>query len=282
MSCIRKSVISCIFFLLAPALAAADNDDVILGFGGETDSAAGRAVALFGDFGVFEKTWLSGLVAATRTGGGSGGLKTLYVDAGVDHWFDPLGIRIGGGYWGDADLLDSNDLRASVYFRNQSMSISADYVRRDFNLTFAGILLPTVRTIGFYGDGYGLTTRFATNDVVALSLGGMTYKYSRDINLQPNIDILRRFSTSRLSLMNSLLDYRVTASIDWTLGPRNVSFIVERWQTAIDQGLVDSIGVGLLTPVGNLSDVELRLSYDRAQYFGSTMTLSVYFYFFGI
>jgi hypothetical protein len=110
----------------------------------------------------------------------------------------------------------------------------------------------------------------------------MSYTYSRNINLQPNIEILRRLSTSRLGLMSSLLDYRVTASIDRTLGQRNLVFGIERWRTAVDQGIVNSIGVGLLTPMGARSDLEFRLAYDHSEDFGGTMTFSAFFYFFGI
>ena len=42
----------------------------------------------------------------------------------------------------------------------------------------------------------------------------MDYRYSRDINLQESIDILSFFSTSRLSLMNSLLDYRASGGME--------------------------------------------------------------------
>jgi hypothetical protein len=273
-------VIAALMPLARPALA--ESNDVILGFGGETDTASGRAVAVFADIGVADATWLSATIAGTRTGGFSGGLQTLYADLGFDHWFDPIGFRIGGGYWGDDALLDSNDFRASVYFRNRKTMVSVDYEWRDFDFTIVNDLLPAPRVFEFSSEGYGLSTRFEISDAVSLSLGGMSYGYSRDINLQPNIDVLRRFSTSRLGLMNSLLDYRVTASIDRSFGPRSISLALEQWQTAIDQGIVNSVGAGILTPMGNLSDLEFRLSFDESDDFGSTLTLSAFFYFFGI
>jgi hypothetical protein len=273
-------VIAALMPLARPALA--ESNDVILGFGGETDTASGRAVAVFADIGVADATWLSATIAGTRTGGFSGGLQTLYADLGFDHWFDPIGFRIGGGYWGDDALLDSNDFRASVYFRNRKTMVSVDYEWRDFDFTIVNDLLPAPRVFEFSSEGYGLSTRFEISDAVSLSLGGMSYGYSRDINLQPNIDVLRRFSTSRLGLMNSLLDYRVTASIDRSFGPRSISLVLEQWQTAIEQGIVNSVGAGILTPMGNLSDLEFRLSFDESDDFGSTLTLSAFFYFFGI
>jgi hypothetical protein len=221
------------------------------------------------------------LFAQTTTSGALGGLDTLYADVGVDHWFEPLGIRLGGGYWGNDRILDSNDLRGSVYFKNDALSISADYEHRDFEFTFNSILLPAPRTIGFYADGYGISTRFDASDTVSITLGGMSYSYSRNINLQPNVDLLRIFSTSRLGLMNSLLDYRVSVGIGWSLGLQNIDLRIERWQTSIDQENVDSIGLGITTPAGQSSDMEFRISYDRSRNFGDTLALSVYYYLFG-
>jgi hypothetical protein len=265
---------------LLAAAALADTNDLVLGFGGETDSSGSRAAAAFGEIGVSGNSWVSLTVAGTR--GSDDGLRTVYADAGVDYWFEPMGIRLGGGYWGDENLLDSHDLRASLYFKNDTVTVSADYQRRDFDFTFVSVLLPAPRIFEFVGDGYGLATRIELNDVLALSLNGMSYTYSRNINLQPNIEILRRLSTSRLGLMSSLLDYRVTASIDRTLGQRNLVFGIVRWRTAVDQGIVNSIGVGLLTPMGARSDLEFRLAYDHSEDFGGTMTFSAFFYFFGI
>jgi hypothetical protein len=281
MSLCRRFALAIAALWLHAGVAAADGDGFILGFGGETDTASGRAATVFGDLGLTRHTWLSSLLAKTTTSGALGSLDTLYADVGVDHWFEPLGIRLGGGYWGDDRILDSNDLRGSVYFKNDAISISADYERRDFEFTINNILLPAPRTIGFYADGYGINARFDASDTVAITLGGMYYGYSRNINLQPNVDLLRIFTTSRLGLMNSLLDYRVSAGIGWTLGLQDVDFRIERWQTSIDQENVDSIGIGVTTPAGQSSDMEFRVSYDRSRNFGDTLALSVYYYFFG-
>jgi hypothetical protein len=266
--------------LLLTRAAAAESDGFIFGFGGEADTAGGRAVAAFGDLGVTKETWLSAMLAQTTTGSGPRSLDTVYADLAIDHWFKPAGIRVAAAYWGDDEVLDSGDLRASIYFRNDALAITADYERRNFDLTIgANVLRP--RVIEFYGDGYGVKARLVVGDATALSLAGMGYSYSRDISRQPNIDILRIFSSSRLGLMNSLLDYRFSAGIDWSVGLRTIDLRLERWQTAIDQGYVDSIGVGFLTPVNQFSDVELRFSYDYSDTFGKTITLSVFHYFFG-
>ena len=56
---------------------------------------------------------------------------------------------------------------------------------------------------------------------------------------------------------------------------------LERWQTAIDQSRVDSIGIGLLSPVSAVSDMEFRFAYDRSEDYGRTIAFSVFCYFYG-
>jgi hypothetical protein len=253
----------------------------VLGLGAESDTAGGRAASVFADLGVAEKTWLSGAAATTQTGGDLG-LDTIYVDAGIDHSFDPVGVRIGAAYWGDADILDSVDLRGSVYVSGDLGYLSADYERREFDFTFASILNPDVRrTTEFSADGFGMAGRIKATERTSFSFGGTSYRYSRDINLQPNIDILSALSTSRLSLMNSLIDYRAYVGADLRFGLSSIDLRFEKWQTAIDGGKIDSVGLGVLTPASDRSDLEFRFVYDRSENFGRTISLSAYYYYFG-
>ena len=110
----------------------------------------------------------------------------------------------------------------------------------------------------------------------------MVYEYSRDIRLQENIDNLRFLSTSRLSLMNSLIDYRVSGGMDFQFGSKIFDLTLSTWQTALDGGRVNSIAVGFTAPSGIASDLDLRLAYDDSQNYGSTVAFAVSFYFFGI
>lgn len=255
--------------------------DVVLGLGLESDTAGGRAASALGDFGIGDDTWLSAAAATTRTGGALE-LDTRYFDAAIEHAFGRVGIRVGAAYWGDKDILDSADLRGSVFLRGDHGALSADYERRDFDFTFQPLAgSDQRRTAEFKADGVGLTGRLNTSPRTSLFLGGMSYKYSRDIRLQPRIDLLRSLSTSRLSLMNSLLDYRGHAGIEWRFDLTSIDLRFERWQTAIDQGKVNSLGIGVLTPVADRSDLELRLAYDQSQNFGRTVSFAAYLYYFG-
>lgn len=270
-----------LFVVFASGAAAGAGSGFVVGLGGEVDTAGGRAVSVFGDYGLGEKTWLTGAAATTQTGGFID-LDTVYFDAGIDHWFDPIGVRVSGAYWGDAELLDSVDVRGTLYLRNDTGSLSVDYERRDFDFTFDSILTDARRTTEFYADGFGLSGRIKATDNSSLFLRGMDYRYSRDINLQESIDILSFFSTSRLSLMNSLLDYRASGGIEMRFGLTSLDLRVETWQTAVDQGRVNSIGLGMLTPVSGATDMEFRFTYDESDNFGSTISFSVFMYYFGI
>lgn len=253
----------------------------VLGIGATGDSEDGRSVTAFGEIGVGENTWLSATAGRTETDAVVGGFATGFVDAGIDHWFGPLGIRLAGAYWGDSDILDSVDINSSVYFRNNAASLSVDYERRNFDFVFDSVLLQERRTAEFHADGWGLSARIRFAERFSIHVGGMRYDYSRNIRIQPNIDSLRFLSASRLSLVNSLIDHRLSAGLEIAFGLRSLDLTIGNWQTAIDGGEVDSFGIGFVTPMTDRTDIEFRLSFDDAENFGRSTALSVNLYYFG-
>lgn len=268
--------------LLMSATATADGG-VILGMSGEADTSSGRLISGFIDYGFTEDTRVSAVLARTITGGPVGGLDTLYADMSAEHSFGPIGLAVSGAYWGDKDLLDSKDLRGSIFFRGDSASLSVDYERRAFDFVFASILeQDLIRTVEFTADGLGAAGSVKLGKRNRLFASGMSYDYSRNIRLQTSIDNLRFLSSSRLSLMNSLIDYRLSAGVDFQLEHnRAIDITLSRWQTAIDGGTVDSISFGFVAPSGIATDTELRIFFDKSENYGSTLALSVSFYYFG-
>jgi hypothetical protein len=280
MSFIIRQIASLVLLCLVcegSAIAA----DYVLGIGGAADTEDAMALTAFGDFGIREETWLSASVGTTETNGLIDEFQTISYDVGIDHFFDPVGIRVSGGYWGDSDLLDSADVRASFYFRDDIASLSLDYERRNFDFIFEIPLLDFRREVEFHADGWGMTNRFRFGDNVTLRLSGMHYEYSRRIRIDPNIDALRFLSASRLSLINSLIDYRVNAGIEYKFGLRAVDVTAGTWKTAVDQSKVDSYAIGFLTPLTDRTDIEFRASFDNSENFGRTTALTVYLYYFG-
>ena len=172
-------------------------------------------------------------------------------------------------------------MRASLYYRDDIASFSADYERRNFDFVFGSILLQDRRKAEFHADGWGMTNRIQFSDRIIFRLSGMHYGYSRNIRIQPEIDILRFLSASRLSLINSLIDYRINAGLEFRFGLRSVDVSIGNWQTAVDQSKVDSYTIGFLTPMSDRTDIEIRLSFDDSENFGNTTSLTVFLYYFG-
>lgn len=274
----RQSIATALLCLVCGSARA---DGYILGAGVALDTEDAIALTAFGDLAVRDDTWLSATVGTTETEAVIGGFETTFYDLGIDHYFDPVGIRLVGSYWGDADILDSDDFRVSLYYRDDIASFSANYERRDFDFIFGSILLQTRRKVEFHADGWGMTNRIRFGDSVTFHLGGMFYEYSRRIRIEPDIDVLRFLSASRLSLINSLIDYRVSAGVEYAFGLRSVDVSAGTWKTAVDQSKVDSWSIGFLTPMTDRTDIEFRLSFDDSENFGRTTALTAYLYYFG-
>lgn len=261
--------------------SAVAGDGYILGLGAEGDSSDSKVLSVFGDFGFTEKTWLSVTAAKAQTEGAIGQLDTLYGDIGLDHYFDPIGIRVGGAYWGDSDILDSADIRASAYLRTKAISVAVDFEKRNFDFLFNLEPLLERRLVEFDADGFGLNFRVAAGERVSLYLRGMRYDYSVDLTRLQNISDLSFLSASRLSLANSLLDNRADAGMDIEVGLNMLSLEIGRRQTAIDGGHIDSFSAGFLFPASDASDIELRIGYDDSENFGGTTVLSFFWFFYG-
>ena len=123
---------------------------------------------------------------------------------------------------------------------------------------------------------------FSVVTITTVGFGDLhSYDYSVDIQLQENIDVLRFLSVSRLSLINSLVDYRINGGVNVNVGDSSLDFSISNWRTEVDQGQVTSYGIGFTTPLDRASDLELRVAYDDSENFGDTYVFSVYFYTFG-
>ena len=252
----------------------------LLGVGVEGDSADGRAISAFGDFGLTENTWVSVSATAAETKGFIRDNDTIRGQVSLDYFFDPVGIRFGGGYWGNEDILDSRDLNATVYVRGNGGSLSLNYEKRRFEFDLQSALLRG-RTVEFSADGWGLSSRLSLGERVNLYLSGMAYDYSRNLRAQPDINVLAFVSNSRLSMMNSLIDDRYSGGIEIKFGLRSIDLTAGQWRTAVDGSRIDSYSIGFLTPVSDRFDGEFRLSLDESDNYGPTTALSFYLYYFG-
>jgi len=105
----------CLLCLLLAGIARAESPGYLLGGGLESASDDGWRVALLGSVGLTEETWLSASASTSRIEVPlRGESDVVSADIELDHYFDPIGVTIGAAYWGDPDLLDSDDVRASL------------------------------------------------------------------------------------------------------------------------------------------------------------------------
>jgi len=271
----------CLLLLLLSGNSWAAGEYIIAG-GVEADSADGLAAALFGDVATGDNTWLSGGIAHTSVDVAlRDGLETWYADIGIDHYFDPAGIRLAVAYWGDDDILDSVDLRTSLYFRGDKGSLSFDYEFRDFELELPDFDARRRRNVNFDAQGIGIGARLDLTDRVDVSLKGIAYDYSVNLRLNPNRDIASIISVSRLSLINSLVDYRVNFGLGIDFGLKRLELDVAQWEGAVAGARTNSYSFRFLTPVSNRSDVEFGLGYDESDVYGQVTVFSIFLYFYG-
>ena len=268
-----------LLLLAGNALAA---EGWIVGFGVEGDSADGLAGTIVADVAVSEKTWITGGIGGNTVELPDGrSIDTVFGDIGVDHFFDPVGVRIGASYWGDSDVLDSQDWRASMYWRSERVTLAGNYEYRDFTFTLPATNRFPGREIEFDANGVGLSTRFQLTETTSLSIAGMNYDYSVNLRLDDNRAILDLLSFSRLSLINSLVDYNAFVTLGLDVGDSGWQIEGGTWRSAVDGSTTRSATLRFLTPVGRGSDIEFGLGLDDSELYGSVTFLSVFLYFYG-
>ena len=267
--------------LLLSANGWAAGEYVIAG-GVQADSADGIAGILLGDLAVGKETWLSaGIARSSVELPIRDELQTWYGDVGLDHFFDPVGVRLGLAYWGNNSVLDSTDARAAVYFRGSSGSLSFDYEFRSLELELPEFDFIRRRQVNFDANGYGLGARLDLSDNVDVRFKGMSYDYSINLRLDPNRDIVNLISVTRLSLLNTLVDYRASLSLGIDFGLRRVEFEAAQWKGAVEGSTTNSYSARFLAPIGRRNDIEFELGYDDSENYGEVTFFSVLLYFYG-
>jgi len=267
-------------FLSGTALAAGDG--FMMGAGVESDSGDSLSVSAIGGVGLAENTWLSAGVAKTSVDLGLGlDLESKYADVELDHYFDPVGVRIGASYWGDSDLLESHDWRASLYWRNDKATLAAEYEFRDFDFVIPSTDRQTSRELMFDADGLGLSARFQVSESTSLRIRGIKYDYSVPFRPVENIDAASLLTVSRLSLINSLVDYRAAMMIGIDHGSKRWELDFATSQGVINESRTNSITIRFLMPMTEKTDIEFGLGYDDSELYGDVTFFSLYLYFYG-
>lgn len=253
-----------------------------MGAGIEADSSDGFAVVALGELGITDKAWVSAALANNTVDSEAGrDVDSIFWDVGLDYWFEPIGVRLGVSRWGDDDALDSDDWRASLYWRADRFSIAADYQYRDFTFDLPATEFFQRRTFSFDANGVGATLRFDIGKALDVSLSGMDYDYGANLRLDPNRALTDLLSFSRLSLITTLVDYRVSATLGVKTGERRWHLNFGSWEGEADRNRTRSATVSLLNPLGKKADIEFSLGIDDSEVYGNVSFFSVFVYFYG-
>jgi hypothetical protein len=257
-------------------------EDYIIGGGLEADSIDGLSGAVLFDVGLTEKTRFSMSFGKSQLPLPRGfDLETSYGDIGVDYLFDPFGVRFEIAYWGDNDFFDSVDGRGAVYWRGDKLFVSGDLEYRDFEFdVFRNDVLPG-QDVRFHAKGLGLSASYRVNATFSLNARGIAYNYNVDLRAADNRRIARLLSFSRLSLINSLVDYRIGAGIAVDVNQRRWDFSYQTWRGAVGGDQTHSATIHFTTPIGKISDVQFGLGVDDSELYGSVTFFSVFLFFYG-
>ena len=268
--------------LLPMALFRIALADHVVGVGVTGDSDSGLAQSAFGDLALGDRTWLAGVVSYSNVDVPvRRDLDAWSADISLDHHFDPVGVRAGVAYWGDSEVLDSVDWHGSLYWRRNGFSIAAVGERRDFEFIIPATRLFDRRVVPFDANGLGLSIGFDLTSTVDVYISGMDYDYSVDLRLDDRRELLQLLTVSRLSLINSLVDFRASAALGFDLGDQRVTLEFARWRGEVDGGDTSSATLRWLAPLGSRSDIEFGLGYDDSELYGDVTVMSLYLFFYG-
>lgn len=264
------------------ATAIADGG-YLLGGDLQVDDADGIGVTGFGQLSVGEDTSISGALGRSTVDVASDlpDSDSVYADLGIDHRFGLFGMRFTAAYWGDSDLLDSTDLRGSVYLRGEHGSIGFDYEDRDLEFQLPPLDFLNRTSFPFTAAGRGLSARLNVSDTVTVYASGMEYDYSVPLQVQESDRIRRLILISRLSVLSSLVDWRVSGGIDIEVGEKVLGLDLSRWEGAVTGSSNDSVTLRFLTPVSKRVDMELSLGIDESEIFGDASIAGIRFYYYG-
>lgn len=281
MWCSRSLIAATLLGYFAAGSALADGA-FVLGAGAEVDSEDGLAASIVADFQATENTWLFGALGGTEIDLPRGQTTTnIYAEAGIDHYFNPAGVRLSAAYAGDPDFFDSTSAMLTVYSRGDDGMLGIDLEYSEFNLSVPQIALLPARDVPFSAFGLGMNARLNVSENFDLRFSGVKNEYDVDVRVESNDRIVDLVTFSRLSLIASLADWRAGAGIGWDFGSRRLQLDVSRWQGIADGSTNDSATVRFLTPLTMRTDIELSLGYDDSDLYGEVTFLSVFLYFYG-
>ena len=264
--------------------ALADGLPWALGLGSQLDAEGSSSTVASVDIAASKTTWLRASGSVGSSPSSRGDIQTRTLSVGIDQGFRPIGLTLDLQRWGDPDLVESNDIKASLYFRGDVFTAALLAERRDFDITFSvtgpgGDVFS--RTVGFTGDGWGLRLSAKPNERWRVFASGRKYDYSANLAALPRIQLVDFLFSSTLTLANSLVDHEISAGVERSFGNRALSLTYARDRSAVDRTFLESLDVGLLFPVGKRVDLELSFGVSDSQDFGGETFGGIYLFIYG-
>jgi hypothetical protein len=239
-----------------------------LGIAGQVDDSSNDSLLATINWGVTPATWLSFSAGRSRSPSERAGVQADTLVASIDQRLEKVGYSLELERWGDADALETDDVRASVYFERDRWRFDVAYEMRDLDIPFTltGPLGNTVRRRAeVSGDSLSLDARVNLAQRWRLFLGAAEYDYERQLNLLPRIDRLNLLGTSTLTLANSLIDHERSAGVEHDLGRMVLSLRFATDESAVDGTRFDTTEAALLVPAGRRMDVEVNVGRGRSE-----------------
>jgi hypothetical protein len=256
----------------------------MLGLGAQADESDGQS--LLGTFyvGVGESTWLTFAAGTSSSPAERADIEADTLVIGMDHRFTNVGFTLDAEHWGDAGVLETQDLAGSVYFDRRRWRIALRYESRDIEIPFTltGPLGGTLqRTVDVPADGIAVNGHVALAERWRLHLGAADYDYERNLNLLPRIESLNWLSASTLTLANSFLDYQRWLAVERRFGDVLLNVRVATDRSAVDGSELDTLDVAVLFPIGRRFDLEVNLGHGRADLFDAGLYGGLMFVIYG-
>ena len=269
---------------LLPLAGLADGRPWAIGLGVQGDVEGSSSFVASFDIAATQSTWLRASGSLGQSPNTRGDIRASTVSAGIDQAIGPVGVTLDLQRWGDPDLVESDDLKASIYFRNDDFSIALLGERRDIDLTFSvtGQLGQTFsRTTNFDADGWGVRLSAKPAQDWRIYASGRKYDYSVNLSSLPRIELVDFLFSSTLTLANSLVDFETSVGVERSFGQRALSLNFGRDRSAVDQTFLNSLDLGFLFPAGDRVDIELSLGVSDTDDFGSEAFGGFYVYIYG-
>lgn len=280
----RSLTLGVVWILMAPMPTLAQNHPWAIGLGAQIAGEGSFNTAASFDIAVTDTTWLRASGSLGESPDNRGDVQTSTLSAGIDQSFGALGLTLDLQRWGDPDLVESDDIKASIYLRGDAVTVGLLGERREIDLTFSvtGIGGDVFsRTVGFTADGWGL--RFSAKPVEnwRFFASGRKYNYSANLAALPRIQLVDFLFASTLTLANSLVEFETSVGVERTFSDHAVFLNYGRDRSAVDRTFLESVDVGFLVPAGRRVDVELVFGISNSDDFGSETFGGVYLFIYG-